>query len=79
MARYGLNGHFPDILWDGYRDQKNLVNGQPPAEERICIKNGKTAVLNADGPHKYKNPSTETAPFQCELPKLPSVELPART
>ena len=41
--------------------------GQPPAEERICIKNGKTAVLNADGPHKYKNPATETAPFQCEL------------
>jgi parallel beta-helix repeat protein len=79
VAMYGLNGRFPDILWDGYRDQKNLVNGQPPAEERICVKNGKTAVLNADGPHKYKNPSTETAPFQCELPKLPPVELPARS
>jgi parallel beta-helix repeat protein len=79
VAMFGLNGRFPDILWDGYRDQKNLVNGQPPAGERICVKNGNSAVLNADGPHKYKNPSTETLPFQCELPKLPPVELPART
>jgi parallel beta-helix repeat protein len=79
VAMFGLNGHFPDILWDGYRDEKNLVNGRPPAEERICIKNGNSAVLNADGPHKYKNPSTETALFQCELPKLPPVELPAHS
>jgi parallel beta-helix repeat protein len=79
VAMFGLNGHFPDILWDGYRDEKNLVNGQPPAAERICIKNGNSAVLNADGPHKYKNPATETARFQCELPKLPPVDLPAHS
>ncbi|HEY1313501.1 MAG TPA: parallel beta-helix domain-containing protein [Steroidobacteraceae bacterium] len=79
VAMFGLNGHFPDILWDGYRDEKNLVNGQPPADERICVKNAGAAVLNADGPHKYKNPTTETALFQCELPKLPPVELPSHT
>lgn len=79
VAMFGLNGHFPDILWDGYRDEKNLVNGAPPAAERICIKNGNVTVLNADGPHKYKNPNTAMAPFQCELPKLPAVELPGRT
>ncbi len=27
VAMFGLNGHFPDILWDGYRDEKNLVKG----------------------------------------------------
>jgi parallel beta-helix repeat protein len=79
VAMFGLNGHFPDILWDGYRDEKNLVNGQQPAEERICIKNGNSAVLNADGPHKYKNPTTEVALFQCELPKLPPVDLSAHS
>src|SRR5580693_1257803 len=79
VAMFGLNGHFPDILWDGYRDEKKLVNDQPPAEERLCVRNGDVAVLNADGPHKYKNPNTDMAAYQCELPKLPPVELPGRS
>jgi len=79
VSMFGLNGHFPDILWDGFHDEKNLVDGQPPAEERICVKNPGATVLNADGPHKYKNPKTETALFQCELPKLPPVDLPSHT
>ena len=78
-AMFGINGRIPDVLWDGYRDEKNLVNGAPPAPERICVRNGSTTVLNADGPHKYKNPSTDMAAFQCELAKLPPVELPGRT
>src|SRR5271170_2441144 len=78
-AVFGLNGRFPDIFWDGYRDEKNLVNGAPPAAERICVGNSGVTVLNADGPNKYKNPSTDMAAFQCELPKLPPVELPGRT
>jgi len=79
VAMFGLNGRFPDIVWDGYRDEKNLVNGLPPAEERICIRNGGAGVLNIDGPHKYKNPSTDATPFRCELPKLAAVELRGRT
>jgi parallel beta-helix repeat protein len=79
VAMFGLNGHFPDILWDGYRDEKNLVNGVQPADERICIKNGAVVVLNADGPHKYKNPSTDMAAYQCELAKLPAIELRSGT
>ncbi len=79
VAMFGLNGHFPDIVWDGYRDEQHLVNGQPPADERICIRNGNAGVLNADGPHKYKNPTTDASQFQCELPKLAPVELPGRT
>jgi parallel beta-helix repeat protein len=79
VAMFGLNGRFPDILWDGYRDEKSLVNGLPPAAERICVKNGNVSVLNADGPHKYKSPNTDMAAYQCELPKLPPVELPGRT
>ncbi|HUL19631.1 MAG TPA: parallel beta-helix domain-containing protein [Steroidobacteraceae bacterium] len=79
VAMFGLNGHFPDILWDGYRDEKNLVQNLPPAAERICIRNGNAGVLNADGPHKYKNPNTDMTPFQCDLPKLPAVTLPGRS
>jgi len=73
-AVYGLTGHFPDVLWDGYVDPKSLVDGLPPAGDRICIQ-GANGVLNADGPHEYKNPSTDAKPFQCTLPPLPPVTL----
>jgi parallel beta-helix repeat protein len=74
-AVYGINGHFPDVLWDGYVDAKTLVDGLPPANDRLCVQNGDVGVLNADGPHDYKNPSTDTKPYQCTLPKLPPVTL----
>lgn len=77
-ALFGINGHFPDVLWDGYLDSKNLVNGMPPAEERICVLNGDSEVLNADGPNKYKNPKVDKAFFHCDLPKLAAIELPHR-
>ncbi|HJV03555.1 MAG TPA: parallel beta-helix domain-containing protein [Burkholderiaceae bacterium] len=75
LAMYGLTGHLPDVLWDGYVDTKLLVNGKLPAEARICIQDG-VDVLNADGPHKYQNPNKDTAPFRCQLAKLPPVTIP---
>jgi parallel beta-helix repeat protein len=75
-ALFGINGRFPDVLWDGYLDSKTLVNGMPPAEERICVQNGDAQVLNADGPNKYKNPKVDSASFHCDLPKLAAIELP---
>jgi parallel beta-helix repeat protein len=73
-AVYGLAGRFPDVLWDGYSDPKDLVDGLPPANDRICIQDV-NGVLNADGAHDYKNPSNDTKPYQCTLPKLPPVAL----
>ena len=73
-AVFGLGGHFPDVLWDGYADPKGLVNGLPPADDRICIQDV-SGVLDADGPHDYKHPNTDAKPFQCTLPKLPPVTL----
>ncbi|HEY2675779.1 MAG TPA: parallel beta-helix domain-containing protein [Steroidobacteraceae bacterium] len=75
-AMFGINGHFPDVLWDGYVDSKTLVNGLPPAAERICVQNGDSEVLNADGPNKFKNPKVDKSYFQCDLPKLAAIELP---
>ncbi len=74
VAMYGLNGHFPDILWDGYANSKRVVDGKP-AGSGICVNNGEAHVLNADGPGGYKNPVDATAPFRCDLPKLPPVVL----
>jgi parallel beta-helix repeat protein len=74
IAMYGLTGHLPDVLWDGYVDTKLLVKGMMPADQRICIQPD-VGVLNADGPNKYKNPNKDTTPFRCELAKLPPVTI----
>jgi parallel beta-helix repeat protein len=74
IAMYGLTGHLPDVLWDGYVDTKLMVKGQLPADQRICIQPD-VGVLNADGPNKYKNPNKDAAPYHCELAKLPPVTI----
>ena len=75
VAMYGLSGHLPDVLWDGYTDQALARNGVLPAEARICVQDG-VEVLNADGPNKYKNPKADSAPHRCQLAKLPPVAIP---
>lgn len=75
VAMFGITGRFPDVLWDGYVDAKSLVDGKQPDAERICVDNGAAGVLNADGPNKYANPSTDMAPHRCRLEPLPAVVL----
>lgn len=75
IAMYGLGGRLPDVLWDGYVDKQLMVKGVLPAEARICIKDA-SGVLNADGPNKYKNPTTGTEAYRCDLAKLPPVAIP---
>ncbi|WP_426341490.1 parallel beta-helix domain-containing protein [Pseudoduganella sp. S-14] len=75
VAMYGLSGHLPDVLWDGYADNALARNGVMPAEARICVQDN-VEVLNADGPNKYKNPKADSAPHRCQLAKLPPVTIP---
>lgn len=70
-ALFGVNGHFPDVLWDGYADPK----AAGVAELRLCVNNGTAGVLNADGPGKYKNPRVVTDELKCDLPRLSPVSL----
>lgn len=77
LAKFGLNGRLPDILWDGYVNPDKLVDGRLPAELAICIDNGEAGIVNVDGPGGYKNISTDMTPHRCELPRLPAVELQA--
>lgn len=74
-AMFGLNGRFPDVLWDGYADPKT----SGVAEARLCVKDEKVEVLNADGPGKYKNPRVVSAEMRCELPRLSPVTLTPKT
>jgi parallel beta-helix repeat protein len=74
-AMFGLNGRFPDVLWDGYADPK----AAGAAEARLCVNHHatKVEVLNADGPNKYGNPRLVTEDLRCELPRLGAVTLAA--
>ena len=68
VAMFGLGGHFPDVFWDGY------VNAKRTEGPQICVQ-GASGVLNADAPNKFKNPKSDTKPFDCKLDPLPAVEL----
>lgn len=74
VAMYGLNGRFPDVLWDGFLNKDRKVDGKP-AGPGICVDNGDVKILNADGPHDYGNPAEVGAEFRCDLPKLAPVAL----
>lgn len=76
---FGINGAFPDVLWDGYVNPAKLVDGELPSDQRICIDNGDAGIINVDGPNDFANPNTEIAAHQCSLPKLPAVELELAT
>lgn len=68
VAMFGLGGHLPDVLWDGY------ANGKRAEGPQICVQ-GASGVLNADGPNKNKSPKSDAAPFDCKLDPLPAVAL----
>lgn len=72
---FGEEGRLPDIIWDGYYDAEKMVDGVMPDALRICIDNGDVSVLNANGPSGFTEPSTDIAPFDCRLDKLPEIDL----
>ncbi len=68
---FGLTGRLPDILWDGFIDEKKFVKGVLPKHLRICIDNGAVEMLNADAPNDYSNPVlVDMAQHKCRLKKL---------
>ncbi len=72
-AMFGINGHFPDVLWDGYAD---AARANVP-EERLCVDATASGVLNADGPNKYKDPRLVSDALRCKLAPLSPVTLAA--
>lgn len=69
VAMFGLGGRLPDVLWDGF------ANPDRPGGPRICVEDAGVDVLDADGPHKYKDPKIVTARMRCTLPPLPAAVL----
>ncbi|WP_444921048.1 parallel beta-helix domain-containing protein [Microbulbifer sp. CnH-101-G] len=75
IARFGLGGSLPDILWDGVVDTKKMSEGVLPTHLKLCIDNADTGILNIDFLNNYKNISTDISAHQCHLEKLPEIVL----
>lgn len=76
VAMFGLGGHFPDVLWDGYANPDKLnADGALVADAAICVDNGDAEVLNVDLANDSKNIVVGDAQHSCQHEKLPAVVL----
>ena len=74
-AVYGLNGRFPDVIWDGFVNPELLDQGILPADKQICVTNPVVLMLNVDAPNDYASPGEDMSHHRCELTPLPPVSL----
>ncbi len=75
FARYGLNGSFPDILWDGVVNKNLLVEGRLPPDRSICIPNENVVMLNIDMGNDFANVTEDMTGHRCSHDKLAAVVL----
>lgn len=75
IAKFGLGGSLPDILWDGAIDQKKFVDGKLPEGLKLCIENEGVGIINVDIQGNYENISTDISAHNCSLKKLPQIVL----
>lgn len=75
LAKFGLGGSLPDVLWDGAVDGEKMVGGKLPTNLRLCIDNPDVGIVNVDVQNDYKNISTDISAHLCSLKKLPEIVL----
>jgi len=77
VALFGVTGHLPDVLWDGYVDAKKFKGGKVDPALAICLDNGAAQMLNADSPNKNKAPAVVGEAARCRLTPLPAISIAA--
>jgi len=78
VAKFGLSGSFPDVLWDGYVNADKVDdNGRLLPEYAICIDNDAAQVLNVDLGNGSENIVVGDEQHRCTHDKLPAVQLAA--
>ena len=75
LAKYGIGGSFPDVLWDGIVNEGLLVDGNLPAERSICIPDENVVMLNIDMGNDFANVTEDMAGHRCHHDKLAAVAL----
>jgi len=78
VAKFGLTGSFPDVLWDGYvNTDKADEHGRLLPEFAICVDNDTAEVLNVDLGNGSENIVIGDEQHRCTHEKLPAVMLTA--
>jgi len=78
VAKFGLTGSFPDVLWDGYvNTDKADEHGRLLPEFAICVDNETAEVLNVDLGNGSENIMIGDEQHRCTHEKLPAVMLAA--
>ena len=76
VAKFGLTGSLPDVLWDGYVNADKVdENGKLLPQYGICVDNDAAEVLNADLGNGSENIVVGDAQHRCTHEKLPAVQL----
>ena len=76
LAKFGLSGSFPDVIWDGYVNaDKTDADGALMPEYAICVDNGDAEVLNVDLGNGSENIVVGASQHACTHEKLPAVNL----
>ena len=76
VAKFGLTGSFPDVLWDGYvNTDKADEHGRLTPEFAICVDNDTAEVLNVDLGNGSENIVIGDEQHRCTHEKLPAVML----
>jgi parallel beta-helix repeat protein len=67
----------PDIVIDGWKNPDLVVNGELPADKKICIQNnGDADFADLDRANDFAAVSTDLAPHDCAHTPLPKVTIP---
>ena len=76
IAKFGLTGSFPDVLWDGYvNNEKTDTAGALLPEFAICVDNGGAEVMNVDLGNGSDNIVVGSAEHDCRHESLQPVVL----
>jgi len=76
IAKFGLGGSFPDVLWDGYVNSENTDEaGALLSEYAICVDNGDAEVLNVDLGNGSDNIVVGSTEHDCQHESLQPVVL----
>ncbi|WP_251359902.1 parallel beta-helix domain-containing protein [Kangiella sp. TOML190] len=76
VAKFGLNGALPNIIWDGAYDTKKFTNKHAGAKATLCIYSSKATFANVDLPNDLQDFSTDRTAHDCQDYQLEAVVLP---
>lgn len=76
VAKFGLSGSLPNIIWDGAYDTKLFTTKAVAAKASLCIYNSEATFANVDLPNDLSGFSTDRSLHDCQDYVLKPVQLP---